>query len=110
MIVAQAIGVGCDISDVRILCARFDSHNPMAAHRLTSLGHFRLQNAQLARAHVEAMNHAILIVAIKGIAIAWIEQHVKSVRTSEWYPIGIPDTFFAPGCARSDPIGIVLQS
>ena len=81
---------------------------PMETRRLTSLRRLRFQITQLARTHVEAMNHAILIISVKRVVIARVEHDIKSVCARERHPIAIPNTLFAPGGARSDPIGVVL--
>src|SRR5207237_7706404 len=82
----------------------------METRRLASFGRLRLQNAQLARAHVKSMHYAFLVIAIKRVAISRIEQHIKPIGTGEGRPITVADAFLALHCAWTNPVAIILQS
>jgi hypothetical protein len=82
----------------------------METRRLASFRRLRLQNAQLARAHVKSMHYAFLVIAIKRVAISRIEQHIKPIGAGEGRPITIADAFLALHCAWTNPVAIILQT
>src|SRR5437016_6987096 len=75
-----------------------------------AFGRFRFELTQLAGAKIESMHGAALVVAIKRVAIRWIEEHIKSIRAGEWSPVGIANAFLARHGTRSHPIAVVLES
>src|SRR4026207_1023918 len=82
----------------------------METRRLASFRRLRLQNAQLAPAHVKSMHYALLVIAIKRVAISRIEQHIKPIGAGEGRPITIADAFLALHCAWTNPVAIILQT
>src|SRR5438067_4074752 len=68
------------------------------------------QAAELAIAQIYPVHFTLLAFCIKGVAIVWIENHVKAVAAGKRSPIGVTNSLFALHGARPDPILIVLKS
>ena len=102
--------IAAEVKHARFVPAHDKGRVPMKTRRLASFGRLRFQDPQLARAHVKSMHHAFLVIAVKGVAISRIEEHIKSIGARERRPITVADAFLAADSARSNPVAIILQS